>query len=158
MADNWGVLREKRLGVMLHYDGSASDAGALSWFKHPDCKVSYNKLVLDPGNVVQIAPDDKRAWHAGICRPSTPDLVYADANSAFYGLCIAARPGDPFHLPQKGTMIRLMVEYFQTEGWPLSESWRLTSHHLEAWPRERKVDIQPLWDIAEARAWLERAR
>lgn len=156
---NWNELREPRQGVMLHYDGSASDRGAIAWLLHdPLCKVSYNKLVLDNGSVVQIAPDDKRAWHAGVCRPSDERLAYRDANSAFYGLCMAAKPGDPFYEPQKGTMIRLVVGYFQRHGWPLSESWRLTSHHLEAWPRGRKVDINPLWDINEARAWLERAR
>lgn len=156
---NWGTLREPRKGVMLHYDGSASDAGAVAWLRDdPRCKVSYNKLMLDNGEVVQIAPDDKRAWHAGVCKPSAPRLPYTDANSAFYGVAIAAKPGDAVPLTQYGTLIRIVVEYFQKHGWPLSETWRLTSHHLEAWPRGRKADIEPLVAIEEMRAWLSRAK
>jgi N-acetyl-anhydromuramyl-L-alanine amidase AmpD len=156
---NWGELREDRIGVMLHYDGSASDPGAVYWLtKDPACKVSYNTLVLDDGKVVQVAPDDKRAWHAGVCRPSDPRMAYRDANSAFYGISIAAKPGDAVPLTQWGTLLRLVVERFQKHGWPLTDTWRLTSHHLEAWPRGRKSDIQTLVDIEEIRAWLSNAR
>lgn len=144
---------------MLHYDGSASDAGAVSWLRDdPRCKVSYNVLLLDNGQVVQIAPNDKRAWHAGICRPSDPAHPYTDANSAFYGVAIAAKPGDTVPLTQFGTLLRITVELFLEHGWPLTDTWRLTSHHLEAWPRGRKTDIQTLVDIEEMRRWLSRAK
>jgi N-acetyl-anhydromuramyl-L-alanine amidase AmpD len=140
---NWGKLREKRVGTMLHFDGSSSDAGAVSWLtKHPDCRVSYTKLILDNGTVVQIAPDDARAWHAGACRPSSPStLHYTDANSAFYGLAFAAKPGDEITQAQFDAAVKVIVEWFKAEGWRLTEWWRITDHAAEAWPRGRKIDI-----------------
>ena len=38
----YGTLREERIGIMLHYDGSGSDRGAVQWFADERCKVSYN--------------------------------------------------------------------------------------------------------------------
>ena len=57
----YGTLREDRIGVMLHFDGSGSDRGSVQWFKDPRCRVSYNLLVLDDGSYVRIAPDSARA-------------------------------------------------------------------------------------------------
>ena len=89
--EQYGKLREDRQGIVLHYDGSGSDAGSMAWFRAPECKVSYNLLVLDDGSYVRIAPDSARAWHAGRCRPSDPSRIrYSDANSAFYGIAIAS--------------------------------------------------------------------
>jgi N-acetyl-anhydromuramyl-L-alanine amidase AmpD len=142
---NWGSLREARVGVMVHYDGSASDAGAVSWLtRHPDARVSYQRLVLDDGQVVKIAPDDARAWHAGTCRPSGAHLPYTDGNSAFYGVALAAKPGDTVTRPQLEALARCIREWFRAEGWPLTDWWRITDHAAEAWPRGRKVDVGDL--------------
>ena len=139
---NWGRLREPRQGVMLHYDGSATDAGAVRWLtQHPDARVSYTRLVLDDGQVIPIAPDDARAWHAGNCRPSSEAFTYTDANSAFYGLAFAARPGDTITPPQFHAMLKTILRCYADEGWPLTDWWRITDHAREAWPRGRKVDI-----------------
>lgn len=140
---NWGVVSEPRVGVMLHFDGSASDRGAVQWLKHdPRCKVSYHYLVLDDGPAVEIAPLPARAWHAGVCRSSDATrLPYLDANSAFYGLCVAARPGDTITLGQRDVLVGLCVAMFQREGWPLSDTWRIVEHASEAHPRGRKVDL-----------------
>lgn len=139
---NWGALREPRIGVLLHYDASASDAGAVAWLtRDPRCAVSYNVLVLDDGQRIKIAPDDARAWHAGVCRPSSTRLPYKDANSAFYGLAFAAKPGDVITPKQLAGGIAQIRAWFLEEGWPLDATWRITSHHLEAHPRGRKHDI-----------------
>lgn len=139
---NWNRLREARQGVALHYDGSANDRGAESWLtRNEACKVSYHRLVLDGGQVVNVAPDDARAWAMGPCRPSSGRFTYADANSAFYSWCVAARPGDTITEVQRDVLIALCVYAFQREGWPLTETWRITDHASEAWPRGRKVDI-----------------
>src|SRR5690349_17106410 len=91
----WGEkLNEKRLGVMLHFDGSKNDRGSVAWMWDPEFKLSYNLLVLDNGKVERIAPDTARAYHAGECQSSDPRLPYRDANSAFYGVAIAATDGD----------------------------------------------------------------
>lgn len=148
---------------MLHYDASASDPGAVAWLtRDPRAQVSYQALVLDDGSVVQVAPWDVRAWHAGICRPSAHPLAYHDANSAFYGIAAAARDGDAITEPQYGTILRLVLERFAAHHWPLDHTWRLVGHDAEAWPRGRKHDptgsdpAHPVLSVARLREWLLR--
>lgn len=132
LRQNWNTLTESRIGVMLHYDASTSDKGSIAWFSHELCKVSYNHMVLDSGNIVPIAPDDMRAWHAGVCRSSDPRLVYRDANSAFYGVSIAATVGESATLEAKRSVASLCLYYFSAHGWPLSDVWRIVSHRRHA--------------------------
>lgn len=133
-------LRDDRIGVLLHFDASVSDAGAVAWFGDPRCKVSYQLLVLDDGSYVRIAPDTARAWHAGRCRPSSEKLDYTDANSAFYGLAVATNDRVDVTPLQMLTTAWLTRRYFEAHGWPLTELWRIVGHETEAWPRGRKND------------------
>lgn len=142
---NWGKKVGKRLGVMLHFDDSTSDASGIAWLtKDPRCKVSYNFAVRDDGTVVEIAPEEARAYHAGVCHPSIPELVYTDANSAFYGIAITAKMGDTVSDAQKNGVVGLVKRLFQKNGWPLTDGWRITGHRAEAWPRGRKIDPDPV--------------
>ena len=134
---NFGSLREKRQGVMLHYDASPSDEGSLAWFRNPAFEFSYNHIVFDDGSFLEMAPLDKRALHAGCCRGNRPDLysdvMYGDANSAFFGLCAAAEPGDTITQAQMATMAALVRLYFQRHEWDLViDSSRITTHSAEA--------------------------
>lgn len=140
----WGRMGRgvARHGVMLHYDASRSDAGAVAWLEDDErCRVSYHYLVLDDGRILQIAPPESRAWHAGECRPSEKRFTYTDANAAFYGVAIAATDGETATLVQLKAVVELCHYLFWLEGWePAAESWRITGHNREAWPRGRKVD------------------
>lgn len=149
----WNRLREPRLGVMLHWDGSFSDRGALLWLlSDPRCRVSYNWLVLDDGTVRDIAPPRARAWHAGDCRTSDPArLPYRDANSAFYSIAAAAKPGDTITPKQFRAIADLTRACFDAERWPLTDTWRVTDHSREAWPRGRKHDIGLVHGLSLAR-------
>jgi N-acetylmuramoyl-L-alanine amidase len=147
---NWGKLREPRIGIMMHYDGSASDRGAVQWLKHDRrAKVSYTYLVLDDGTIVEIAPEDARAWHAGACRPSRSDLRYRDANSAFYGIALAAKPGDKATPAAFAAVVVLCRRLMKQHGW--TEPWRITTHKAEAWPRGRKIDPDGVLDVEAVR-------
>lgn len=140
---NWNRLREKRIGIMLHYDDSTSDAGALEWLmRDPRCHVSYTWVVTDDGTVTLVAPKNARAWHAGVCKPSSPRLAYRDANSAFYGLAIAASGKDRATEQQIAAVVALCRDVFREHKWPLTDGWRVTTHAREAWPRGRKVDCE----------------
>lgn len=135
------VLRGPRMGVMLHYDGSTSDAGGLAWFADPTCQVSYQIVVADDGRWAQIAPDEARAWHAGVCRTSDAKrLPYVDANSAFYGIAALTNEANQVTAAQMLTIAWLTWRYFVRHGWALSETWRIVGHDTEAWPRGRKTD------------------
>lgn len=153
-------LREKRIGLMLHFDQSASDVGALHWLtRHPGAKVSYHILITRDGVAHQLIPLDARAWHAGRCRPSSPRLRYVDANSAFYGVAIAARGDSPAMRVQVETLIAVCGMLAARERWNLGLTpWRITGHCDEAWPRGRKTDpvgtdpTRPVLDVAAIRA------
>jgi N-acetyl-anhydromuramyl-L-alanine amidase AmpD len=129
---NWGELTEPRIGVMVHFDASTTDEGAIKWFTMEGCKVSYNFMVMDSGNIIPIAPADKRAWHAGPCKSPDKRLVYRDANSAFYGISIAATVGDVATVEQKRSVTALCLSLFQDHGWPISDTWRIVSHRQHA--------------------------
>ena len=136
----WGqvVPKAKRIGICLHYDGSASDAGGIGWLKSPKSQISYNFAVQDDGTVVPIAPENVRAYHAGVCRPSVPELVYTDANSAFYGIALTATSVDTVTQAAYDALVALCQRLFAKHGW--TEPWRITGHSAEAWPRGRKAD------------------
>lgn len=133
-------LREPRIGCLLHFDASASDAGAIAWFKDSRCFVSYHFLIKDDGSYVEIAPKGSRAWHAGRCRPSNDLLDYKDANSAFVGLAVATNQHASSTYLQALTVAWLTWQQFVQHGWPTNETWRIVGHESEAWPRGRKID------------------
>lgn len=144
MLGNWNKLNEKRMGIILHYDDSTSDAGAVEWLTvDKTCKVSYNWIITRVGTVVDVAPETARAWHAGVCKPSNSLLKYKDANSYFYGVAIAAggKKGDKISPEQMESVCKLIISLYKHNNWPLTDTWRISSHHLEAWPRGRKIDI-----------------
>ncbi len=133
-------LRETRQGVMLHYDASRSDAGAVAWLSSPDIRASYNLIVFDDGSWATVAPLEARAWHAGKCRPSEGVVAYEDANSAFYGIAILNSGREDVTPRQMITTAWLTRRLFLRHGWSVGEIWRLTTHSAEAWPRGRKID------------------
>lgn len=156
---NWNRRRGERVGICLHYDDSASDAGAQAWLtKDPRCHVSYNVLILDDGSRVEVTPMDARAWHAGVCRPSDPRLTYRDANSAFYGIALAVDGDDTVTEAALLSLVGLCATLFRLEGWDLvREGWRIVGHDTEAWPRGRKIDptgpdkAHPVLSVARVR-------
>src|SRR4051812_23895778 len=83
---NQADLATDRGGIMLHFDDSSEDDWAVEWFTEPSCKVSYNRLYLDDGDVVEIAK--RRAYHAGDC-------LTKFANSVYYGLAAATNAKVP---------------------------------------------------------------
>lgn len=116
-------------------------------------------LVLDDGRAYVIAPLDARAWHAGVCRPSGPPLKYRDANSALYGVSIAATDGERATPAQVAAVVDVCRTLAARHGWDLAaEPWRITGHSAEAWPRGRKVDpegsdpAKPVLSVTEIRS------
>ena len=133
------LLKESRIGIMIHIDASGSDQGSLSWFRNPDCKCAYHYIVLDNGEIVGIVKSDRRAWHAGTCEPSGKTRSYRDANSAFYGVAAAAKEGDTITEEQLISIAKVCIAIMRTEGWIYPENI-ITGHSAEAWERGRKND------------------
>ncbi|MEC5290052.1 N-acetylmuramoyl-L-alanine amidase [Aurantimonas sp. C2-6-R+9] len=51
--------------LILHYTGMGTGEGAVRWLCDPQSGVSCHYLVHEDGRVVQMVPEEQRAWHAG---------------------------------------------------------------------------------------------
>ncbi len=51
--------------LLLHYTGMDSDEKALNWLCVEESGVSCHYFVYEDGRIVQLVPENKRAWHAG---------------------------------------------------------------------------------------------
>jgi len=52
--------------VVLHYTEMQDAATAEARLTDPEAKVSAHYLISEGGEVVQLVPEDRRAWHAGV--------------------------------------------------------------------------------------------
>ena len=60
-----GAASIDRTRSILHYTGMPTGAQALAWLCDPASEVSSHYFVWEDGRVVQLVPEDRRAWHAG---------------------------------------------------------------------------------------------
>jgi N-acetyl-anhydromuramyl-L-alanine amidase AmpD len=84
--------------LILHYTGMPTSAGALSLLCSPVAEVSAHYFVEEDGRVLQLVPEDRRAWHAG----QSFWAGETDMNSASIGVEIV-HPGhdDPRPFPAR---------------------------------------------------------
>jgi N-acetylmuramoyl-L-alanine amidase len=52
--------------LILHYTGMPSAAAALDRLCDPGAKVSAHYVIDEDGSIVQLVPEERRAWHAGV--------------------------------------------------------------------------------------------
>jgi len=80
--------------LLLHYTGMTSTAAAIGRLCDPRSKVSSHYVVDEHGQILQLVPEARRAWHAG--RSSWEGE--SDINSRSIGIEIA-NPGHSFGYP-----------------------------------------------------------
>ncbi len=80
--------------LILHYTGMPDSGAALQWLCNPVSSVSSHYFVFENGHTLQLVPEERRAWHAGVShwRGET------DINSCSIGIEIA-NPGHPGGMP-----------------------------------------------------------
>lgn len=80
--------------IVLHYTGMPTPGGALDWLCRAESQVSSHYFVHEDGEIVQLVPENRRAWHAGksVWHGET------DINSRSIGIEIA-NAGHPGGLP-----------------------------------------------------------
>ena len=80
--------------IVLHYTGMLFTHEAIQRLCDPQARVSAHYVVLEDGSVVQLVPESKRAWHAGVSAwGGDPDV-----NSRSIGIEIC-NPGHDFGYP-----------------------------------------------------------
>ena len=80
--------------IVLHYTGMKSAQAALERLCDPAAKVSSHYVVLEDGAIVQLVPEMRRAWHAGVSSWEGG----TDNNSRSIGIEIV-NPGHDFGYP-----------------------------------------------------------
>ena len=121
--------------IILHYTGMPSGDKALCWLCNEESQVSSHYFVHEDGRVVQLVPEDRRAWHAG----KSSWAGETDINSCSIGIEIA-NPGHPGGLPEYPLVqIAAVVELCRDCG----ERWQIPPErvlgHSDVAPI-RKVD------------------
>ncbi|WP_028746298.1 N-acetylmuramoyl-L-alanine amidase [Rhizobium mesoamericanum] len=81
--------------ILLHYTGMPTPEGALEWLCHNESQVSSHYFVGEDGEVLQLVPEERRAWHAG----KSYWQGEVDINSLSIGIEIA-NAGHPGGLPE----------------------------------------------------------
>tara|TARA_B100001105_G_scaffold200866_1_gene164616 strand:+ start:355 stop:966 length:612 start_codon:yes stop_codon:yes gene_type:complete len=54
--------------LVMHYTAGLTASSAINTFKDPGSKVSAHFVIDRNGDVVQMVPTNRRAWHAGVSR------------------------------------------------------------------------------------------
>jgi len=94
---NFGARRGVRRPDMLilHYTGMRDSEAALRRLTGKSSEVSAHYLVFEDGRIVQLVPEKKRAWHAGVSSWQTE----RDINSRSIGIEIC-NPGHDYGYPK----------------------------------------------------------
>jgi N-acetylmuramoyl-L-alanine amidase len=153
--------------VVLHYTAMKTAQAALDRLCDPKAEVSAHYLISETGQVWQLVPEHKRAWHAGAGQWGD----VSDVNSRSIGIELA-NPGDcPFPEPQMAALEVLLADVLARWGIPPKAvighsdmapdrkqdpghrfDWqRLARQGLSIWPQVRRGDYlgQEGWDAAK---------
>lgn len=74
--------------LLLHYTGMETGEAAIDWLCREESGVSCHYVVEEDGSILQLVPEEKRAWHAG----KSEWLGETDTNSRSIGIEIV-NPG-----------------------------------------------------------------
>lgn len=151
---NWNERAEAISMVVLHYTEMESAERAIARMCDPDAQVSAHYLISEAGEVVQLVPEEKRAWHAGVS--------YWRGHTDVNGLSIGIELDHPGHLhgyrdfsePQFAALVPLLARIVKKHDIPRAN----VVGHSDVAPT-RKIDPGELfpWDrLAEYHLCLPR--
>jgi len=125
--------------IVIHYTGTNSDGSALNWLTQKNSGVSAHLLISKAGQVWQLAPFNRRAWHAGKSYYSgrgtgTQNFTTSDVNSHSIGIELTGT-GDNFPNAQINALVDI-VDALKM-AYPIID---IVGHDFVAVPAGRKVD------------------
>ncbi len=131
--------------ILLHYTGMQTGEAALARLTIAASKVSSHYLVFEDGRIVQMVPEAKRAWHAGVSHWAGE----TDINSRSIGIEIV-NPGHEFGyasfpLRQIAAVISLCKSILTRRG-PLSAD-RILGHSDVAPARKQDPGEKFPWEL-----------
>lgn len=131
--------------ILLHYTGMTSGEVALKRLRSPEAQVSSHYLVFEDGRIVQLVPEERRAWHAGVSFWAGE----TDINSCSIGIEIV-NPGHEFGyrdfpLRQVAAVISLCKSILTRRG-PIPAD-RILAHSDVAPARKQDPGEKFPWDL-----------
>jgi N-acetylmuramoyl-L-alanine amidase len=154
---NHGERKDGRAvsALVLHYTGMRDAASALHQLCNPAAQVSSHYLVLEDGRILQLVPEERRAWHAGVGSWQGE----SDMNSASIGIEIV-NPGHeygyvPFPQAQVDAVTALCADI--VHRWRIRPD-RVIAHSDMAPGRKRDPGELFPWDRLAAKGvglWVE---
>jgi N-acetyl-anhydromuramyl-L-alanine amidase AmpD len=130
--------------IVLHADAAAAVGSSLEWCRDPASKVSYHYLIGRTGEIYQLVPDDRRAWHAGVSQfAGRKDVNDFSIGVSFGNRCDGL---EPFPSAQITAGVALCLHLMRR--WPSIRVDRITTHQAIALPPGRKHDPGPLFLLA----------
>jgi N-acetylmuramoyl-L-alanine amidase len=133
--------------LILHYTGMPTAAAALARLRDPQAKVSAHYLIDEDGDVLQLVPEERRAWHAGV----SAWAARAGLNDCSIGIELV-NPGHEWgYRPFTDAQYEACVELCQgiLARWPITP--RRVLAHSDVAPA-RKQDPGELFDWARLAA------
>jgi N-acetylmuramoyl-L-alanine amidase len=130
--------------IILHYTGMATARGALDLLRDPKSEVSSHYFLDEGGAILQLVPEARRAWHAGVGQWKGQ----RDLNSASIGIEIV-NPGHdgglpPFSEAQIAATIALLRDIASRHA---IRPERILAHSDIAPQRKRDPGERFPWDV-----------
>lgn len=92
--------------IIIHHTAMSSVDSVLSWFKNPASQVSSHYVIDKNGDIYQLVPNDKKAWHAGVSHWKGVDNL----NHYSIGIELVNTGYEPFDEKQIESLIELCKE------------------------------------------------
>lgn len=129
--------------IVLHADAASAAASSIAWIMNPTSQVSYHAILERNGDVTQLVPDERRAWHAG--KSSWAGL--ANCNDYAIGVSFSNRNDglEPFDPRAIRVGVDLVAGYCRR--WSIGLDG-ITTHEAVGRPMGRKTDPGPLFPLA----------
>lgn len=121
--------------IVLHADASVSVAGTIEWCGRESSNVSYHVVIGRSGQIYQLVPPGRQAWHAG----ESEFQGRRWCNAYAVGVCLSNKndgiePYPPAQLTAAEDVCATLCRHY---GIPVE---RITTHAEVARPRGRKTD------------------
>jgi N-acetylmuramoyl-L-alanine amidase len=110
---NYRSGRRKPISVIvIHYTGSYSMEGCISWFKRKEAAVSAHYVIGRDGAIVQMVRDEDVAWHAGrsAMGPNEKPPREPDVNAFSIGIELVGTMDSGFTDRQLATLYELIAQ------------------------------------------------
>ena len=129
--------------LVLHADVSGSAASSINWLMQSESQASYHYIIERNGDITQLVPEHRKAWHAG----SSEFFGVPNVNEFSIGVCFSNKQ-DGIELFDSRAIkagVELCAAIMRKYGIGLE---CVVSHEQIARPMNRKSDPTPLFPQA----------